>query len=209
MVPAAAWGPRAGRLGPRLGSRLPLRSLPVGNARGAKVCGAVMAPAPPGRAQYAPGSVGPGCGRRSGAAPLLGRGRCLALSGMAPPVASGRGCPPAASLRRWLRPLGGSAPGPVGSRCGCGLALLVRLAWGRPRLACGLAAPVSPPSGSPVPPGRAFPLAPPPGGRAAAGRGMAAPCSAPPPRLAPGAGVVRCGGVACRWCLWYNRTKVR
>lgn len=94
---------------------------PAQYARGRKVCGAVMAPAPSGRAQHARGSVGPGCGRRSGAAPLLGRGRCLAY-------------------RAWRRPALRGAPAPRLPRCagGCGPSAA------RPpaRLAPGVAAPL-------------------------------------------------------------------
>jgi len=178
-----------------------------------KVCGVDVRPRlRVGHAHYARGSSRPGLRLRLWrTAPLLGRGRCLALSGAPPPVASGRACPPLAALRPsaaapgrrgsrfgwlpvWLRPCL-SAPGPVSG--GPGL------------LGCGLAAPASPPPGSAVPPGRAFPLAPPPGGRAAARARHAAPFTAPPPRLAPGAGVIRCGGVVWPWCVWYNRTEVR
>lgn len=138
------------------------------------------------RARSLPCLVGHGAARRFGARLPPG---CLAAPVAAAPRRLG---PRPGWLPVWLRPCLARPPrvgaASLGLRPCCPRVASVRVAG---------------------PPGRAFPLAPPPGGRAAAGRGMAAPCSAPPPRLAPGAGVVRCGGVACRWCLWYNRTKVR
>ncbi len=120
---------------------------------------------------------GCGCRDKPGTARLLGRARCLAYRARRGPPLAGGGGPPPASLRRGLRPLGGSVPGSV-----VGSGLLAAPAPGccaalrcPPLRLCGSApAPPSARAGG-TPRAALFPARLPPGGRAAAAGRACAP----------------------------------
>lgn len=100
----------------------------------------------------------------------LARARSLpCLSGAARPVARGAAAPRRPRCARSLRLLGGSVPGSVGSRCGFGLALLVRLAWGGLAWSAASLPPCRLRPARRFPPAALFSLAPPAQGRPAAG----------------------------------------
>jgi len=124
-----------------------------------------------------------GCGCRFASPLRRATGRpacCLACRARSRPSLGARR-PPAPLAA----PVGGSGPGPVGSRCGCALALLRRgLCLAAPAcLAAGLLPPCRRRPGGRLPPAGLVSLAPPAGGRGGCGAAVRRPCSAsPPPR---------------------------
>jgi len=129
--------------------------------------------------------------------------------GRAPARRSGRGGPPPPSLRRGLRPLGGSGPGSLGSghygprRKGSGPP-----PCGRPLRSGALACAVAPPRcpGGRLPPAALVSLAPPAGGRGGCGRGQArafygfAAAARPARRVSAAAGKITL--VVLLWTIW-------